>query len=99
MEDTVLTENAMNFVNIPFPHSSALTQTLFDIRAHSLLAVLRQLPKPLLIHCSSGDRASALWAIHLIVDEGLTDTGAVYYAERRGLKVFLPYVNGFTVAD
>lgn len=94
-EDTVLTEFAMNFVNIPFPHSTALTQDLFDIRAGSVLAVLRQLPKPLLMHCSSGDRASALWAIHLIVDCGLTKADAIKYAEMSGLAVFLPYVEGY----
>ena len=94
-EDKALTALGMNFVNIPFPHTTTLTQALFDIRAGSVLAVLRQLPKPLLLHCSSGDRASALWAIHLIVDCGLTKAGAIYYAKISGLEVFLPFVEGY----
>lgn len=94
-EDMTLTSLAMSFVNIPFPHSNTLTQELFDIRAASVLAVLGQLPKPLLMHCSSGDRASALWAVHLIVNCGLTKQGAIYYATITGLKVFLSYVQGY----
>src|SRR6185295_10716562 len=62
-EDTTLTGLGMNFANIPFAHSDALTQPLFDIRAAAVLSVLGTFPKPLLMHCSSGDRASALWAI------------------------------------
>jgi len=94
-EDLTLTGLGMNFVNIPFPHSTVLTQQLFDIRAASVLAVLGQLPKPLLMHCSSGDRASALWAVHLMVNCGLTKQGAIHYAEKSGLAVFLPYVQGY----
>ena len=94
-EDTMLTELGMSFANIPFPHSTALTQQLFDIRAAAVLAVLGQLPKPLLMHCSSGDRASALWAIHLMDNCGLTKQDAINYAELSGLKVFLPFVQGY----
>jgi protein tyrosine phosphatase (PTP) superfamily phosphohydrolase (DUF442 family) len=73
-----------------------LTQPLFNIRAASVLAVLRQLPTPLLMHCSSGDRASALWAVHLIVDCGVSQADAITYATASGLAVFLPYVQGYS---
>jgi protein tyrosine phosphatase (PTP) superfamily phosphohydrolase (DUF442 family) len=94
-EDLTLTSLGMNFVNIPFPHSTTLTQQLFDIRAGAVLAVLGQLPKPLLMHCSSGDRASALWAVHLMVNCRLTKQGAIYYATLTGLAVFLPFVQNY----
>lgn len=94
-EDLTLTGLGMNFVNIPFPHSTTLTQQLFDLRAGSVLKVLEQLPKPLLMHCSSGDRASALWAVHLMVNCRLTKQGAIHYATMSGLAVFLPYVQGY----
>jgi uncharacterized protein (TIGR01244 family) len=94
-EDTTLTGLGMNFVNIPFPHSAALTQQLFAVRAASVVAVLGQLPKPLLMHCSSGDRASALWAIHLMVNCGLIKQDAIKYAAISGLKVFLPFVQNY----
>jgi hypothetical protein len=47
------------------------------------------------MHCSSADRASALWAVHLIVNCGLTSQEAICYATKTGLVVFLPYVQNF----
>jgi protein tyrosine phosphatase (PTP) superfamily phosphohydrolase (DUF442 family) len=101
-EDRTLTTTlGMSFVNIPFPHSPTnpsfnIPQDQFNIRAGSVLAVLNQLPRPLLMHCSSGDRASALWAVHLIVNCGLTTKEAMTYATKSGLAVFAPYVQKYT---
>jgi len=92
-EDTTLLGLGMSFVNIPFPHG--ISQEQFNIRAGAVLAVLNQLPQPLLMHCSSADRASALWAIHLIVNCGLTTEEAISYATQSGLAVFTPYVYSF----
>ena len=92
-EDTTLTGLGMSFVNIPFPHG--VSQEQFDIRAGAVLAVLNLLPQPLLMHCSSADRASALWAVHLIVNCGLTAAEAISYATQSGLAVFTPYVQNY----
>ena len=92
-EDTTLTQLGMSFANIPFPHG--MPQDQFNIRAGAVLAVLNQLPQPLLMHCSSGDRASALWAVHLIVNCRLTTADAIAFARVSGLAVFLPYVQNF----
>ena len=93
-EDTTLTGLGMSFANIPFPHG--ISQDQFNIRAGAVLAVLNQLPQPLLMHCSSADRASALWAIHLIVNCGLTADEAISYATQSGLAVFTPYVQNYS---
>lgn len=93
-EDTTLTALGMSFVNIPFPHG--IPQAQFNIRAGAVLAVLNQLPQPLLMHCSSADRASALWAVHLIVNCGLTAADAIKYATISGLAVFAPYVQNYS---
>jgi len=92
-EDTTLTALGMSFANIPFLHGMPHDQ--FNIRAGAVLAVLNRLPQPLLMHCSSADRASALWAVHLIVDCGLTKDEAISYAEISGLAVFKPYVEAY----
>lgn len=63
-----------------------------------MLAALALLPQPLLVHCSSGDRASALWAVHLIVDCGLSTADAISYAELSGLGEFVPYVESYQPA-
>jgi protein tyrosine phosphatase (PTP) superfamily phosphohydrolase (DUF442 family) len=94
-EDTTLTGLGMSFANIPFPHG--MPQDQFNIRAGAVLAVLNQLPQPLLMHCSSADRASALWAVHLIVNCGLTTAQAIQYATISGLAVFTPYVQAYTL--
>lgn len=93
-EDTTLTGLGMSFVNIPFPHG--IPQDQFNIRARAVLVVLNQLPQPLLMHCSSADRASALWAIHLIVNCGLTTKEAITYATQSGLAVFTQYVQKYS---
>lgn len=101
-EDRTLTTTlGMSFVNIPFPHSPTdpslnIPQDQFNIRAGAVLAVLNQLPQPILMHCSSGDRASALWAVHLIVNCGLTTDAAISYAKLSGLAVFTPYVQKYS---
>jgi protein tyrosine phosphatase (PTP) superfamily phosphohydrolase (DUF442 family) len=100
-EDTTLTALGMSFVNIPFPHNPTdpslnIPQAQFNIRAGAVLAVLNELPEPLLMHCSSGDRASALWAVHLIVNCGLTTADAISYATKSGLAVFTPYVQNYS---
>lgn len=92
-EDTTLTGLGMSFANIPFPHG--MSQDQFNIRAGAVLVVLNQLPQPLLMHCSSADRASALWAVHLIVNCGLSSQEAISYATITGLAAFLPYVQSF----
>jgi uncharacterized protein (TIGR01244 family) len=94
-EDTTLTELGMGFANIPFPHG-VISQAQFNIRARAVLAVLEQLPEPLLMHCSSADRASALWAVHLIVNCGLSTEEAINYATQSGLAVFTQYVQNYS---
>jgi len=40
----------------------------------------------LLIHCRSAGRVSGLWAIHLVLNEGLSTEEALALAGRSGLK-------------
>lgn len=42
------------------------------------------------------DRASALWAVHLIVNCGLSAADAIKYAMISGLAVFAPYVQNYS---
>jgi protein tyrosine phosphatase (PTP) superfamily phosphohydrolase (DUF442 family) len=93
-EDMTLTGLGMSFANIPFPHG--ISQDQFNIRAGAVLAVLNQLPQPLLMHCSSADRGSALWAVHLIVDCGVSTADAITYAKISGLAAFTSYVQNYS---
>lgn len=92
-EDATATALDMCFVNVPFPHG--ISQAQFDLRSGVVLDALNTLPRPLLMHCSSGDRASALWAAHLIRDCGLPNQQAVTLAKISGLAAFEQYVQNY----
>jgi hypothetical protein len=52
---------------------------------------------PILIHCSSGDRASAAFAVFLITYYGYTNAQAVQYATQDlALAVFTPFVQNYS---
>ena len=53
--------NSVAYSNIPLPHI-AMSQALFDQQAFHVARTLHQWKGPILIHCSSGDRASAGFA-------------------------------------
>jgi hypothetical protein len=57
--------NSVATSNIPLPHI-AMSQALFDRQAFHVAATLNGWRQPGLIHCSSGDRASAGFAAFLI---------------------------------
>jgi len=82
-EDSALLALHISYTNIPIPHG--IDQGDFDQRADLVRACLAVAQKPLLMHCSSGDRASALWAVHLFADCGLSKQEAIQYAHESGL--------------
>jgi uncharacterized protein (TIGR01244 family) len=77
----------MEYVNIP-----VTPQTLDDARVDAFLAQLGDLRlRPgsadrVLVHCSSGNRVAALWAMYEIAEGGLPPEEAVARARRAGLK-------------
>ena len=73
----------VGYTNIPFPHG--IDQADFDLRADLVRGWLASAPRPLLMHCSSGDRASALWAVHLSADLGVPIDQAIEFARYSGL--------------
>jgi uncharacterized protein (TIGR01244 family) len=69
------------YVSIP-----VTSQTLDASKIEEFLAVLHESKKPALIHCASGDRASALWAAHLGTSHGMDADEAIASAETTGLR-------------
>ncbi len=82
-EDTALLALHISYANIPIPHG--IDQSDFDQRADLVRACIATAQKPFLMHCSTGDRASALWAVHLIADCGVPVAEAVNDAHLTGL--------------
>jgi len=82
-EDSALLALHISYINIPFPHG--IDQSDFNQRADLVRASLAAAAKPLLMHCSTGDRASALWAVHLYADCGLPKEQAIQDGHLSGL--------------
>jgi uncharacterized protein (TIGR01244 family) len=82
-ESSALLALQISYTNTPFPHG--ISQSDFDDRATLVRAWLVAAPRPLLMHCSSGDRASALWAVHLHADLGVSIDQALNDAHLSGL--------------
>jgi protein tyrosine phosphatase (PTP) superfamily phosphohydrolase (DUF442 family) len=68
--------------NIPLPHI-AMSQALFDRQAFHVATTLNAWKQPGLIHCSSGDRASAGFAAFLITWCGYSNREALDFATKR----------------
>jgi uncharacterized protein (TIGR01244 family) len=97
-ESSALLALNISYTNIPFPHG--IDQSDFDQRAGLVRACLAAAAKPLLMHCSGGDRASALWAVHLAADCGVPIESAIGYARLSGLAnpAFVELVRHYTAA-
>jgi len=99
-------ESGVSHTNISFPHlpmPQAQYQPLFNVQAYNAASVINAATAnfpwhtPILIHCSSGDRASAAFAVFLIAYDGWTNSDAANYAQTQlSLAVFKPYVLGYS---
>ena len=84
------------YSNIPLPHI-AMSQAQFNAQAHSVAKALNDWTQPGLVHCSSGDRASAAFACYLITFCGHTNQSALAFAQGLALKnqQFINYVSAY----
>ena len=84
--------------NIPLPHI-AMSQALFDAQAFHVATALNAWQPPGLIHCSSGDRASAGFAAFLITCCGYSNAQALDFALHELAlqnQQFVDYVKAYT---
>jgi protein tyrosine phosphatase (PTP) superfamily phosphohydrolase (DUF442 family) len=80
-ESQELILNGVTYTNVPMPHIT-MTQQQFNAQAYNAATVIDGWPKPILIHCSSGDRASAMFAAYLIAYRGVSNGEAVEFATK-----------------
>lgn len=88
--------NGVAYGNIPLPHIS-MSQAQFDRQGADIARTLNEWKQPGLIHCSSGDRASAAFACYLISFCGFTHKQALQFAEGLALKnaQFIQYLEKY----
>jgi len=89
--------NGVGCGNIPLPHI-AMSQARFNQQGHAIAATLNGWTQPGLLHCSSGDRASAAFACYLISYCKYTNAAALQFAQGLALKnqQFIDFVNGYS---
>lgn len=96
-ESQELILNSVAFANVPLPHV-AMTQAQFNAQAYQAATFLKQAEPPVLVHCSTGDRASAAFAVFMIAYLGYSNSAAVAFATTKlalANPQFVQYVTAF----
>jgi protein tyrosine phosphatase (PTP) superfamily phosphohydrolase (DUF442 family) len=76
----------MVYVNLPIQGAAGLTEA----NARALARALAETPRPVLLHCSSGNRAGAILALKAHVVDGLDAEAALQLARDSGVTKLEP---------
>jgi uncharacterized protein (TIGR01244 family) len=71
----------LHYVNLP-----VRPDTLSQEQADQIMAQIKQLPKPLLVHCKSGLRSGAMALMYVAICEGLNAEAAMEKGRKMGLN-------------
>ncbi|HEX3551961.1 MAG TPA: sulfur transferase domain-containing protein [Thermoanaerobaculia bacterium] len=74
-------QNGLAYVNVPVSPAT-LDQATLD----RFLAAMKKAKKPVLLHCSTGSRAGALWYAWLVLEKGRKPAAALAQARAAGLR-------------
>ena len=74
----------LQYVNIPFE-----VDLISDQVASHILQQMKQLPKPVLVHCDNAVRAAAIALMHIATRQGATLDEAFWQAKQLGLFTVL----------
>jgi protein tyrosine phosphatase (PTP) superfamily phosphohydrolase (DUF442 family) len=88
--------NGVAYGNIPLPHI-AMSQAQFDRQGLNVARTLNEFGQPVLVHCSTGDRASAAFGCYLISYCGYTNHQALKFAKGLALQnpQFIQYLEAY----
>jgi hypothetical protein len=88
--------NNVAYSNVPLPHI-AMPQAQFNQQAFNVATAINSWQQPGLIHCSTGDRASAAFAAYLISFVGYSNAQALDVATSLALRnaQFVDYVKAY----
>lgn len=89
----------VSYTNAPLPHVPAMTQAQFNMQAYNAAVVIDAWKGPLLVHCSTGDRASAAFAVFMIQFCGWPNAQAANFAQTElalANALFIQQVNAYT---
>ncbi len=72
----------MRYEQPAFGSPEELTDAVLDEN----LRLLREAPRPILLHCSSANRVGAVWLAHRVIDDGVDYETALAEAQAVGLR-------------
>ena len=79
----------MRFVSIPMPNPLS---EIPDAWVEQFDALMRDAGRPMLLHCSSGNRVAGLWAVWLAERQGVEPAQALELGEKAGMTRIRPLV-------
>ncbi len=80
---------------LTFYHQGISKQDLSDQEVDRFRAELAKLPKPVLLHCTSGKRSGAMTMMHLASEQGMTGEQVIDKAEAMGFECDTPELEEF----
>lgn len=80
---------------LAFYHQPVSKSGLSDEVVDRFRAEFEKLPKPVLLHCSSGKRAGAMAMMHLTAGAGMSGDDAISHAEKMGFECDTPELEEF----
>jgi protein tyrosine phosphatase (PTP) superfamily phosphohydrolase (DUF442 family) len=97
-EADALILEGVSYTNVPLPHIS-MSQLQFNMQAFNAAVTIDGWKNPLLVHCSTGDRASAAFAVFMIQFCGWPNAQAVAFAQQQlalANAQFVQWVTAYT---
>ena len=95
-EASLVDSLGMQFISIPM---AAPIDSIPDAWLDRFDAVMREAERPMLLHCSSGNRVAGLWAVWLAERGGLDPARALELGEAAGMARIRPVVEKRLAAD
>jgi len=81
-EQRLVEQAGMRYHNVPFGRPASLSADKLDLARR----LLREAPRPLLLHCASADRVGAAWLAYRVMDTGATWDHTMSEARTVGLR-------------
>lgn len=81
-EPALLDVLGLEYHHLPYNGAAQLTDDVFD----ETFRIIESAPRPLMIHCASGNRVGAVWMAWRQLRDGYTEEEALDEARRAGLR-------------
>lgn len=97
-EEDLSQSHGLTFLSLPM---NKPVREITDAQVERFDEIMRTGKRPMVLHCSSGNRISGLWAVWLVERQNLAPEEALRLAEQTGMKGIRPLVEkrlGLTVA-